>query len=75
MRWKFNLWRFCYDIIATLHKSSIKIFIAANKIRWTILATQSPLVSVMDSLAGWRRSYADEFAVVHIQGKYNRKRD
>jgi hypothetical protein len=50
--------------------AAIKNTIGANDIRWTILATHSPAVGVMDSLAGWHRLYADQFAVVHIRDKY-----
>jgi hypothetical protein len=36
-------------------------------ITWTILATGSPAVAVLDMLPGWRRVYADRFAVIHIR--------
>ena len=36
-------------------------------VAWTILDARSPVVAVMDGLAGWRRLYADGVAVVHIR--------
>jgi hypothetical protein len=39
----------------------------ASHIAWTIFAPDAPVVAVMDSEAGWRRLYADRFAVVHVR--------
>jgi hypothetical protein len=36
-------------------------------IRWTILSPREPLVHLLDSRPGWRRVYADGFAVVHAR--------
>jgi hypothetical protein len=36
-------------------------------IRWTILSPREPLVRMLDSRPGWRRVYADSFAVVHAR--------
>ena len=36
-------------------------------IRWTILSPREPLVHMLDSRPGWRRVYADGFAVVHAR--------
>ena len=36
-------------------------------VRWTIMAADSPLVGVLDSMPGWRRLYADRVAVVHVR--------
>ena len=36
-------------------------------IRWTILSPREPLVRMLDSRPGWRRVYADGFAVVHAR--------
>jgi hypothetical protein len=41
--------------------------LASKNIRWTILAANSPALAVMDGLSGWRRLYADAFAVVHVR--------
>jgi len=55
--------------------AAVKAVIRTYHIRWTILGAHSPIVSVMDSLAGWHRLYADDFAIVHIQDNYARKHD
>jgi hypothetical protein len=36
-------------------------------IRWTILSPREPLVHMLDTRPGWRRIYADSFAVVHAR--------
>jgi hypothetical protein len=36
-------------------------------IRWTILSPREPLVRMLDTRPGWRRVYADGFAVVHAR--------
>jgi len=37
------------------------------KVSWTILAAGDPVVGVMDRRPGWRRLYADRYAVVHVR--------
>jgi hypothetical protein len=37
------------------------------KVAWTILAANDPTVAVMDRRPGWRRLYADRYAVVHVR--------
>jgi hypothetical protein len=41
-------------------------------ITWTVLAPGSPAVAVLDMLPGWRRVYADRFAVIHVRGDAQR---
>jgi hypothetical protein len=36
-------------------------------IRWTILHPTERLVTVLDRDAGWRRAYADKYAVIHVR--------
>jgi hypothetical protein len=36
-------------------------------VAWTLLAAGDPLVGVMDAKPGWRRLYADRYAVVHMR--------
>ncbi|MGI8840415.1 MAG: hypothetical protein ACR2F8_06510 [Caulobacteraceae bacterium] len=36
-------------------------------IQWTILSPRSPLVKRLDATAGWRRLYADKWAVVQVR--------
>jgi hypothetical protein len=52
--------------------SAIKRTLRTNHIAWTILSARSPVVTVMDSLAGWHRLYADDYAIVHIRDKQAR---
>jgi hypothetical protein len=41
--------------------------LARYRIRWSILAPSSPMVAELDALPGWRRLYADRYAVVQIR--------
>lgn len=36
-------------------------------IRWTIVAADTPLAELLDNRQGWRRLYADRYAVVHVR--------
>ena len=36
-------------------------------IAWTLLPPTAPAAAAMDAQAGWRRVYADRFAVVHVR--------
>ena len=45
------------------------------KIGWTILAPGQKLASAMDREQGWRRAYADAYAVVHVRDDLRLKRD
>jgi len=36
------------------------------RIAWTLLAPQAGAVAVLDRLPGWRRAYADPYAVIHV---------
>jgi len=38
-----------------------------RRIAWTILSARNPAVAVLDAMPGWRRLYADKFAVVHVR--------
>jgi hypothetical protein len=38
-------------------------------IRWTILSASNPASAVMDTMPGWKRLYADPYAVVHIKNE------
>jgi len=40
---------------------------AKYHVRWTILGASNPAVGAMDSMAGWHRLYADQYAVVHVK--------
>jgi hypothetical protein len=41
--------------------------IARWGVRWTLLNPQDPLTQVMDRRPGWRRLYADRYAVIHVR--------
>jgi hypothetical protein len=41
--------------------------LAKYQITWTLLEPGDPHIAVLDQMQGWRRLYADEFAVVHIR--------
>jgi hypothetical protein len=36
-------------------------------VTWTLLAPQAGAVSVLDGMPGWRRVYADSYAVIHVR--------
>ena len=37
------------------------------KVDWTLLNPQDPVAGVLDREPGWRRLYADRYAVVHVR--------
>jgi hypothetical protein len=37
-------------------------------VAWTILSPASPLVAQVDAMPGWRRIYADKWAIVQVKG-------
>jgi hypothetical protein len=39
------------------------------KFGWTILPPDNALVAVLDKEPGWRRLYADKWAVIHIRDR------
>jgi hypothetical protein len=41
--------------------------LAQYRIGWTLLGVHNPDVALLDHLPGWRRLYADDVAVVHVQ--------
>jgi hypothetical protein len=38
-------------------------------IGWTLVQTQSPAAVALDRLPGWRRTYADDRAVIHVRSE------
>ncbi|MCW2284831.1 hypothetical protein M2323_002815 [Rhodoblastus acidophilus] len=42
-------------------------FPSDNDFTWTLLQPDAPAIAAFDRLDGWRRLYADEFAVVHVR--------
>lgn len=46
--------------------ATLEALLARWKVAWTLLAANDPVVGVMDRKPGWRRLYADRYAVVHV---------
>jgi hypothetical protein len=38
-----------------------------HRVAWTIFEPHNPRTVVMDNLSGWKRVYADQWAVVHVK--------
>jgi hypothetical protein len=47
--------------------ATLDTLLARWKVDWTLLAAGDPVVQVMDRRPGWRRLYADRYAVVHVR--------
>jgi len=45
------------------------------KFAWTILPPDNALVKVLDRESGWRRAYADKWAVIHVNDRPSRSID
>ena len=56
-----------YYAAAAPDKPALDELLDQWRVRWTMLSPASPLVAVMDQRPGWRRLYADRYAVVHVQ--------
>ena len=48
-------------------EAKLKALLARYKVRWTILRAENPALPAMDALPGWKRLYADKWAVVHVK--------
>ena len=47
------------------HRPSLDAAVRRYGVAWTLLQPGEPLVAVLDATPGWRRLYADRYAVVH----------
>lgn len=56
-----------YDRIAAGDREALDDALARWRVAWTIFPPGAPVVAQMDREAGWRRLYADRFAVVHVR--------
>lgn len=56
-----------YAKLAAGDRATLDQTLKQYAIAWTILPPDHPLVPVMDALPGWRRLYADKFAVVDVR--------
>jgi hypothetical protein len=45
----------------------LDVLLTRWKVSWTLLAAGDPVVGLMDRRPGWRRLYADRYAVVHVR--------
>ena len=48
-------------------EAKLEALLARYKVRWTILRAGNPVLPAMDALPGWKRLYADKWAVVHVK--------
>ncbi len=48
-------------------EAKLEALLARYKVRWTILRAENPALPAMDALPGWKRLYADKWAVVHVK--------
>lgn len=56
-------------------RAKLAALLGKYKVQWTILDAKDPAVQVLDGMAGWKRLYADKYAVVHIHGPAGPGRD
>jgi hypothetical protein len=56
-----------YARIVSPDPAALDAAIRQYQIAWTILPPDSPVVAEMDHEPGWRRLYADRYAVVHVR--------
>jgi len=62
-----DVWLRQYAQIILPDPEAVKRTIHVNDIRWSIFSPRTPTVTVMDSMPGWHRLYADAVAVVHVR--------
>lgn len=48
-------------------RAELDSILAERRIAWTLLAPSSGAARVLDAEPGWRRLYADRFAVIHVR--------
>ncbi|MGA0603462.1 hypothetical protein ACO2Q3_22325 [Caulobacter sp. KR2-114] len=56
-----------YGRLAAGDPTQLAAALADRRIRWSLLQPGTPLAAEMDRAPGWRRLYADRFAVVHVR--------
>ena len=56
-----------YGHIAGGDADALEATLKRYAVAWTIFAPSEPVVALMDREPGWRRLYADKFAVVHVR--------
>ena len=60
------------DALGLTTSDGLEKLLQKHRIEWTLLATDSPAVALLDHLPEWRRLYADKTAVVHVKSDLNR---
>jgi hypothetical protein len=56
-----------YAALVRPDRTALEAAIRRYAIRWSILKPSSPIVAELDATPGWRRLYADRFAVVQFR--------
>jgi hypothetical protein len=56
-----------YGRIAGGDADALEATLQRYRVAWTIFAPSEPVVALMDREPGWRRLYADKFAIVHVR--------
>lgn len=56
-----------YGNLAAGDPAALDAALARQRTAWTIFPPASPVVALMDRRSGWRRAYADRFAVIHVR--------
>jgi len=62
--------QFVVDTLNAFALKDVDLFLAllkTNDIDATILTSRTPAVKLLDHLPGWKRIYADDYAVVHVR--------
>jgi hypothetical protein len=56
-----------YDRLTRPDRAALAATLEARQVGWTLFKAGSPVVEAMDEMPGWRRLYADRWAVVHVR--------
>ncbi len=56
-----------YAAIDETDPEKMRRFVSENDVAWTLLQPGDAAIAAFEKLDGWRRLYADEFAVVHVR--------
>ena len=61
--------RYFGDFVAAVSPDNAKLAAMLDRydVAWTVFTPQDPVVKALDRQPGWRRLYADKFAVVHVR--------
>ena len=49
------------------NEAALAALLARWRVSWTILPPKDPVAAIMDRRPGWRRLYADRYAVIHVR--------